>query len=63
MAFKPSATIRPRSIFSSAPPTDRERERGAYHADPSIGIRWPLEVTSLSDRDRKLPSLGDAELS
>jgi dTDP-4-dehydrorhamnose 3,5-epimerase len=41
---------------------DRERERGVHHADPSLGIRWPLDVTSLSDRDRTLPPLEDAEL-
>lgn len=41
---------------------DRERERGLHHADPAIGIRWPLGVSSLSDRDHAQPRLADAEL-
>lgn len=42
---------------------DRDRERGVHHADPVVGIRWPLQVTSLSDRDRSLPYLQEADLS
>lgn len=41
---------------------DRPRERGVHHADPKIDIRWPLPVTSVSDRDRSLPPLGEADL-
>ena len=39
-----------------------ELERGINHADPALKIRWPLEVTSLSERDRSLPAFADAEL-
>jgi dTDP-4-dehydrorhamnose 3,5-epimerase len=32
---------------------------GALHvADPKIGIRWPLAVTELSERDRAHPFIG-----
>jgi dTDP-4-dehydrorhamnose 3,5-epimerase len=41
---------------------DRQRERGLSHADPAVGIRWPRDVTTLSDRDRLLPRLDEAEL-
>lgn len=41
---------------------DPERERGVHHADPRLGIRWPLEVASLSLRDGRLPYLGAADL-
>ena len=32
-------------------------EGGLHHADPDIGITWPLEVTNLSARDHNLPPL------
>lgn len=32
-------------------------EGGLHHADDQIGIAWPLEVTSLSERDKTLPTL------
>lgn len=41
---------------------DAERERNLHHADPSLGIGWPREVTSISDRDRRAPGLDTAEL-
>lgn len=31
--------------------------RGLRHDDPAIGIRWPLEVPSLSEQDRNWPLL------
>jgi dTDP-4-dehydrorhamnose 3,5-epimerase len=30
-------------------------ERGIRYNDPAIGIRWPLEVTSISDKDLNWP--------
>ncbi|GAB4513403.1 MAG: dTDP-4-dehydrorhamnose 3,5-epimerase [Roseibium sp.] len=38
-----------------------EHEGGLSHADPDVAIAWPLEVTSLSERDRDLPLLADVE--
>jgi dTDP-4-dehydrorhamnose 3,5-epimerase len=31
--------------------------RGVNHADPALGIKWPLPVTLISERDRSLPNL------
>jgi dTDP-4-dehydrorhamnose 3,5-epimerase len=36
--------------------------RGVRWNDPDIGVRWPLEVTAMSPRDRQLPSLRDYAL-
>lgn len=33
---------------------------GVHHADPLLGIRWPLPVAMLSPRDAKLPFLEPA---
>jgi len=33
--------------------------RGVRWNDPEIGIRWPLEVSLMSTRDRELPTLRD----
>lgn len=38
-------------------------ERGVRHDDPALGIRWPLPVSVISDKDRAwplLPPLGKA---
>jgi dTDP-4-dehydrorhamnose 3,5-epimerase len=32
--------------------------RGARFDDPAFGIRWPLEVSSVSEQDRKWPLMG-----
>lgn len=34
-----------------------ERERGLRHDDPALGIRWPLPVTAISDKDAAWPLL------
>ena len=39
-----------------------ELERGLHHADPGIGISWPLPPSRLSEKDRLLPGIDDAEL-
>lgn len=31
---------------------DPGHERGLFPLDPSLGIRWPLEISQMSDRDR-----------
>jgi dTDP-4-dehydrorhamnose 3,5-epimerase len=28
-----------------------------HHADPQVGIKWPVPVSIISDRDRELPAL------
>lgn len=38
-----------------------EHEGGLHHADPDVGIAWPLEVARFSDRDRILPPLFKVE--
>ena len=32
---------------------------GINHADPALGIQWPLPVSALSARDARLPSLSE----
>lgn len=36
-----------------------EIEGGVHHADPDVGVSWPLAVAATSDRDEALPSLKD----
>lgn len=36
-------------------------ERGIAYDDPAIGIRWPREVTVISDKDRAWPALEPAD--
>jgi len=38
-----------------------EHEGGVHHADPAIGIAWPLPATVISDRDRGLGGLDTLE--
>jgi dTDP-4-dehydrorhamnose 3,5-epimerase len=40
-----------------------EYERGIIWNDPSIGIEWPSSGPILSERDKSLPALGDAEIN
>lgn len=35
-------------------------ERGLRYDDPALGIRWPLPVTDVSDKDRRWPPLTPA---
>lgn len=34
-----------------------EHEGGVFYDDPKIGIKWPLEVTEISDKDKRHPFL------
>jgi dTDP-4-dehydrorhamnose 3,5-epimerase len=36
-----------------------EAQRGYRYDDPAFGIKWPLEVTVVSDKDANAPCLGD----
>jgi dTDP-4-dehydrorhamnose 3,5-epimerase len=38
-----------------------EMEGGLHHADPKVGINWPLPVTELSERDKTFPVLDNLE--
>lgn len=38
-----------------------ELEAGVNHADPAVGIEWPLPVSEISERDRALLPLTDME--
>jgi dTDP-4-dehydrorhamnose 3,5-epimerase len=37
-----------------------EAERGIRHDDPAFGVRWPLPVTVISDKDRAWPDFTPA---
>jgi len=39
---------------------NRDAEAGLRHDDPALGIRWPLPVSGLSDRDRNLSMITEA---
>jgi dTDP-4-dehydrorhamnose 3,5-epimerase len=49
-------------LYQVSAPYAAELERGVDHADPQIGIRWPLPPANVSAKDRALPALADAEL-
>jgi len=36
-----------------------EHEGGVRYNDPKIGIKWPLETTDISERDKNHPLLGE----
>jgi dTDP-4-dehydrorhamnose 3,5-epimerase len=40
---------------------DAALDRGIRWDDPAVGIEWPAEAASLSDKDRGLPLLADAD--
>jgi dTDP-4-dehydrorhamnose 3,5-epimerase len=42
---------------------DPDAGRGVRYDDPDIGIRWPLEVTVVSEKDRGLPTLMELQKS
>jgi dTDP-4-dehydrorhamnose 3,5-epimerase len=33
----------------------RERERGVRYDDPAFGVRWPIKVQVISEKDKSLP--------
>jgi dTDP-4-dehydrorhamnose 3,5-epimerase len=49
-------------LYQVSAPYSPTHERGVAHADPDLAIRWPLLPCNLSQRDRGLPRLADAEL-
>lgn len=38
-----------------------DNESGLHHADPRLGIAWPLEVTAISDKDARWKLLAEVE--
>lgn len=44
-------------LYLISRPYEESAARGINHADPGIGIEWPLPVTRLSPRDAALPWL------
>jgi dTDP-4-dehydrorhamnose 3,5-epimerase len=51
-----------RALYHASAPYSPERERGIHHADPELGIAWPLPAVNVSEKDAALPPLRDAEL-
>lgn len=52
-------TLQPNStaLYAISTPHSSEHESGVRFDDPLIGIKWPHEITTLSERDSKLPFL------
>jgi dTDP-4-dehydrorhamnose 3,5-epimerase len=51
-----------RALYHASTPYAPDLERGIHHADPALGITWPLPPANVSSKDRALPWLADAEL-
>jgi len=52
-------TLRPDTAvaYLSSHPYTPEDEGGVRWNDPALGIRWPLDVTAMSDRDKVHPDI------
>jgi dTDP-4-dehydrorhamnose 3,5-epimerase len=50
------------AYYLTSAPYDGPSERGLHHADPAVGIQWPLTVTLVSEKDRGLPQLSAVDL-
>lgn len=48
-------------LYMHGMPYSPQHDAGLYHADPTVGIVWPLPVTELSLRDAGLPHLAALE--
>lgn len=51
-----------RTLYHASVNYAPQHERGIDHADPELGIGWPLIPSSLSDKDAALPPLREADL-
>lgn len=47
-------------LYLHTHPYAREAEGGFRHDDPALGIRWPLQVEDLSERDKTHPLITKA---
>jgi dTDP-4-dehydrorhamnose 3,5-epimerase len=45
--------------YQISAPYSAEHARGYRFDDPALSIRWPIEMTMISDRDLMLPRFGD----
>ncbi len=45
--------------YSHTAAWDKGQEGGVRFDDPALGIRWPLPVTVISDKDRSYPMISD----
>jgi dTDP-4-dehydrorhamnose 3,5-epimerase len=52
-----------RAMYHASTAYAPELERGIDHADPELAIAWPLIPINLSEKDRSLPLLREAELA
>jgi dTDP-4-dehydrorhamnose 3,5-epimerase len=52
-----------RALYHASSAYAPDLERGIDHADPELAIAWPLVPVNLSEKDRSLPALRDAELA
>ncbi|WP_454085463.1 dTDP-4-dehydrorhamnose 3,5-epimerase [Georgenia sp. Marseille-Q6866] len=50
-------------LYQVSGPYAPEGERGQRFDDPAFGLRWPLEVTVISDKDRSWPDWDGRPLS
>lgn len=48
-------------LYCHSAPYDRGHEGGLRYDDESVGINWPLPVSTISDRDRSHPPLSGLE--
>jgi dTDP-4-dehydrorhamnose 3,5-epimerase len=46
-----------RALYFADAPYAPDAEDGLHHADPSVGIRWPLPAEHVSSKDAQLPIL------
>jgi dTDP-4-dehydrorhamnose 3,5-epimerase len=46
-----------RALYHTSAPYHADLERGVHHADPEIGIAWPLPPVNVSAKDQALPPL------
>jgi dTDP-4-dehydrorhamnose 3,5-epimerase len=46
--------------YAMGAPYAPEHQSGVRHDDPRLGIEWPLAVGTVSERDRRLPTLAEA---
>lgn len=44
-------------LYMMSTPYHAELQAGIHHADPSLAIEWPLEISTISERDQELPHL------
>lgn len=51
-----------RALYHASVAYTPELERGIDHADPEVAIAWPLPPVNVSEKDRALPPLREAEL-